>query len=364
MTRLIGYYVHHHGDGHRQRALAIANANPGRFVLLGTGLAGRTGAVRAIDLPDDRMPGAPFDGIDSTMSRPEALHYAPLNHEGVRARMGLIAQWIAEARPAAMVTDVSVEVAMFARLCATPVAFVRLSGRRDDAAHCEAYRAASMLIAPFARQLDDVALPRWIRDKTVYCPGIVATRPALVEPVSGRVLVVAGKGGAPFDGNRLAAAAIATPRHHWRVIGPATVPDRCPDNLEFAGWVNDAPVEIAAAQIVVGAAGDGLVNAVIANLKRFVCLPEARPFDEQLQKARALQTAGAGIVLEQWPNPDRWETILAEAMRLDGTPLAALGDPDGAAKTLAQIEAFADRQKYTDDGCVAARISAGVGSRR
>ena len=346
MTRPIGYYVHHHGDGHRQRALAIAAGYPQRFVMLGTNLAGRTGDVRAIDLPDDRMPNAQaFDGIDGTESRPDALHYAPLDHDGVRARMGLMSHWIANNKPALIVVDVSVEIAMLARLCATPVAFIRLSGRRDDAAHCEAYRGASLLIAPFAARLDDMSLPQWIRDKTIYCPGIVAAPSQSIAPVSRRVLVVAGKGGAPLEGNLIAAAAIATPQYDWRVIGPATRPDQCPDNLQCVGWVENATAEIAAAQIVVGAAGDGLVNAVIAMEKPFVCLPEPRPFDEQIQKAHALASAGAAIVCEDWPAPDRWPLILDDAKQLDRKSLHTLGDPDGAAKTMALLEALADRQK-------------------
>lgn len=346
MTRPIGYYVHHHGDGHRQRALAIAAGHPQRFVLLGTGLAGRSGASHAIDLPDDRMPEArSFDGVDGTTSRPDALHYAPLDHDGVRARMGLIAQWISDQRPALIVVDVSVEIAMLARLCATSVAFVRLSGRRNDAAHCEAYRAASVLIAPFAKQLDDMSLPQWVRDKTQYCPGIVATPVNDIEMVSNRVLVVAGKGGVPFDGNFIAAAARATPHYDWRVIGPASPPDRNPGNLAFVGWVDDAATEISAAQIVVGAAGDGLVNLVIATGKPFVCLPEPRPFDEQTQKAFALDAAGAAIVVPRWPKPDEWGRILDRALRLDRRCLHALGDTDGAAKTRVFLEAFADGQK-------------------
>jgi hypothetical protein len=346
MTRSIGYYVHHHGDGHRQRALAIAANNPRRFVLLGTGLAGRTGNVRAIDLPDDRMPDAQaFDGVDGTTSRPQALHYAPLGHDGVCARMGLIAQWIAMEKPALMVIDVSVEVAMLARLLATPVAFMRLSGRRDDSAHCEAYRASCFLIAPFASQLDDRRLPQWIRDMTVYCPGMVSPSRGAEMPVARRVLVVAGKGGAPVNGMRIAAAAVATPHHTWRVIGPAEVPDRCPKNLSFAGWVDDALGEIAAAEIVIGAAGDGLVNSVIAAGKPFICCPEQRPFDEQVEKARGLQACRAAIVFEQWPAAERWPDLLAQATRLDRNRLNELGDPDGAANTLALLEAFADRQK-------------------
>jgi predicted glycosyltransferase len=346
MTRPIGYYVHHHGDGHRQRALAIAAHDPQRIVMLGTGLAGRTGGIRAIDLPDDRMPDAQaFDGVDGTASRPHALHYAPLDHHGVRARMGLIAAWIAEAKPALLVVDVSVEIALLARLCATPVTYIRLSGRRDDAAHCEAYRASSLLVAPFASQLDDRRLPQWVRDRTVYCPGIASPSRSAATPDPRRVLVVAGRGGAPLNGSEVAAAAAATPGHRWRVIGPAERPIRCPDNLEFSGWVENASDEIAVAEIVVGAAGDGLVNCVIAAGKPFICCPEPRPFDEQVAKARGLQACGAAIVIERWPAPEHWPALLAEAPQLDRKRLAALGDPDGAANMLALLKTFADGQK-------------------
>src|SRR6201996_3466689 len=54
LKRPIGYYVHHQGDGHRQRALALAEMNPQRITLLGTGLKDRTKDVKSLELPDDR----------------------------------------------------------------------------------------------------------------------------------------------------------------------------------------------------------------------------------------------------------------------------------------------------------------------
>jgi predicted glycosyltransferase len=343
----IGYYVHHHGDGHRQRALALAAAaQSGRMVLFGTGLAGRTGNVATVDLPDDRMMDTDaFDGVDGTTSRPLACHYAPLDHEGVRKRMGLIARWIMDNRPAIMVVDVSVEIAMLARLCATRVAFVRLSGHRDDPAHMEAYRAASLLVAPFSQTLDDMTLPAWVREKTVYCPGVTIHGSASSQPVSGRVLVVGGKGGAPQDGTLIAAAASATPDRQWRVIGPATPPRHCPENLAFVGWTNDPLREIAASEIVVGAAGDGLVNAVIAIGRPFICIPEPRPFSEQVQKARSLGEARAAVVVEAWPQVWEWARLLEQAQNLDLTRLVALGDPNGAVNMLAALNRNLSDQK-------------------
>ena len=70
-------------------------------------------------LPDDRLDGG-FAGGDGEADRPLAFHYAPLGHPGVRDRMAAIARWAAEADPALLVVDVSVEVALLARLLAVP----------------------------------------------------------------------------------------------------------------------------------------------------------------------------------------------------------------------------------------------------
>ena len=111
MTRPIGYYVHHHGDGHRQRAIAIGQAMDRPVTLLGTGLSGRSGDLPCIDLPDDRLDDS-FAGVDGT-DRPPALHYAPIDHDGIRRRIAALTQWIATARPALkgakLILDVSTE---------------------------------------------------------------------------------------------------------------------------------------------------------------------------------------------------------------------------------------------------------------
>ena len=151
------------------------------------------------------------------------------------------------------------------------------------------------------------------------------------------MLVVGGKGGAPQNGTLIAAAATATPDRQWRVIGPATLPRHSPENLAFAGWTDDPMGEIAASEIVVGAAGDGLVNAVIAIGRPFICIPEPRPFDEQVQKAMALRKARAAVVLQVWPQAWDWASLLEQAQNLDLSRLIALGDPDGAAKMLAAL---------------------------
>ena len=66
----------------------------------------------------------------------------------------------------------------------------------------------------------------------------------------------------------------------WQAIGPVSNPAASPVNLQLLGWVENADDYIAAASIVIGAAGDGVVNSVIAAGKPFICLPQDRPYGE------------------------------------------------------------------------------------
>ncbi|MDR7156981.1 hypothetical protein J2W40_003828 [Sphingobium xenophagum] len=325
MTRRpIGYYVHHHGAGHRARAGAIAAVSDWPITLLGTGV-GEAG----IDLPDDRPLSGRFDGVDGSEGRPAALHYAPIDHDGVRLRVARVAQWIATERPALMVVDVSVEMAMLARLASVPTICVRLNGERNDVPHLEAFRGAVALLAPFHVDLERESTPTWVRERTRYLPGITTAVAGGVPP-SGRILVVIGRGGAPSNGARLAEAARACPNVQWRVIGPVSPVDDCPANLDIAGWVEDAAHAIAAADVVIGGAGDGLVGAVMAADRPFICIPEARPFGEQQATASGMARLGAAVVLENWPKAAAWPSLLARAKALPSPPRQRLHDPRGA----------------------------------
>lgn len=341
MARPIGYYVHHHGDGHRQRALAIARETGGGITLLGTGLARRTGPVDHVDLPDDRLSGGIFDGADHG-ERPSALHYAPIDHEGVRQRVAMISAWIAEARPALLVVDVSVEVAMLARLASVPTVYVRLNGRRFDQPHLDAYRGAACLLAPFHADLDDEHTPEPIRRKTFYAPGILDDGLSAGVVEDDLVLVVIGRGGGRSDGEVWAQAARTVPEARWRVIGPCSVPTTMPPNLELLGWVDGAEAMIRSAGVVIGAAGDGLVGSVIAHRRPFVCLPESRPFEEQLSKARRLAALGAAIVSTTFPAAEHWPDLIGRARSLDLRVLDGLGCRDGARRTALWLRMLAD----------------------
>lgn len=341
MTRPIGYYVHHHGAGHQHRARSIAAMMQRPITLIGTGVSPMD-AIDTLDLPDDRQPDdAAFDGRDGQAHRPDALHYAPHDHPGIRARVAAIAGWIAEARPALMVVDVSVEVAMLARLCSVPTVYVRLSGDRRDPAHLDAFRGATALLAPFDRRLDQPGLPDWVIDKTHYFAGLGQDGPAPPSDRSGLMFVL-GRGGGQVDGGRFVAIARANPDLDIAVAGDVPELPDCPPNLRLLGWIEDVPAAIAASRCVVGGAGDGLVGQVLATATPFICLPEPRPYGEQTAKAAALEALDAALVLDAWPLPEQWNTLVEQAVDRAARRPADLHDPQGAAKAAAWIEALAD----------------------
>ncbi len=290
-----------------------------------------------LDLPDDRLDAA-FDGRDGAAERPQAFHYAPLNHPGIRARMGRIAAWAAAHDPALMIVDVSCEVALFARLLSVPTLVVRLSGTRTDPPHLEAFRAATRLLAPFPEALDGGDVPDWVRAKTLY-GGFLGAEPSASD-ADGRIVVVYGRGGEGGSLAQLAEAAAAVPERDWHVLGPVSGDGPCPPNLHRHGWVADVRPHLAPAALVVGGAGDGLVTAVAGGAKRFLCLPEPRAYGEQEAKAEGLARLGAAIVQTEWPAAHAWPGLVARALALDPARIAGLADPGALARTAAAIDAL------------------------
>lgn len=346
MTRRpIGYYVHHQGAGHWQRACLIAAALDRPVTLIGTlaeiDTRGAPGAI--LDLPDDRLTG--FDGRDGEDDRPRALHYAPLCADNIRARMGRLAAWIAAADPILLVVDVSVEIALFARLLSVPTLSVRLAGNRTDTPHLEAFRAAERVLAFFPPELEAAGTPDWVRAKTLHAGFVSADATAdatLREDDS--IVVIYGRGGAGGGFDELAAAARAVPDRAWHVLGPVRETGAArPANLHLHGWVADPAPFLARAALVVGAGGDGVVAGVARAAKRFVCIPEPRAFDEQVAKAEALHAMGAAIHVPDWPKSGEWPDLVRAGLGLDPAAIGALVEPGSARRAAGLIGAVAER---------------------
>jgi hypothetical protein len=333
MTSLIGYYVHHHGEGHLQRARAVLRHISGDAAVLTQAdvPAGAFGPdVEIVSLPPD----APAHGHDPTARG--ALHWAPLDVAVSAPRTAMIAAWVEARRPDLLVVDVSIEVTLLARLLGVPTAVVRLHGTRADRAHQLAFDCASTIVAPFPTALEDPSTDPDLAHRTFHAgiislhgdPPTVPPRPHASAP---RIAtIIWGRGGEPPTMHQLCAAARACPDWTWRYIGPGHHRSRPAANLEVCGWVTDVPYQLATADVVIGAAGNGTISAVTQARRPFICLPQPRPFDEQLTTGRQLSRLGVAEVSEDWPQATAWQLLLERArMRSPETMANALPVDDG-----------------------------------
>jgi UDP-N-acetylglucosamine:LPS N-acetylglucosamine transferase len=89
--------------------------------------------------------------------------------------------------------------------------------------------------------------------------------------------------------------------------------------------------------VVVGCAGANVVAEVAAARRPFVCLPQPRPFDEQLHQAEALRRAGLAEVRERWPADEEWPALLAAAEARDPSRWELLHDGRAASRLAALV---------------------------
>ncbi len=335
---MIGYYVHHHGLGHLQRATCIAQ----RLTVPITGLS---------SLP--RPPGWPGEWItlprDDTPETETAdvtaggrLHWAPPHHPGLRDRMARIAEWIAGARPVTFVVDVSVEVTALTRLMGVPTVVAAMRGDRRDPGHLLAYDLAEGLLAPWPTHLPEPWWPRSWLAKTCHAGAFSRfdTRPRPASsPAGRRVALMLGAGGTDLDARRLVETERATPDWTWTVLGG------------FAGWHDDPWPVLCVSDVVITHAGQNAVAECAAARRPAVVIPQDRPFNEQHATARAVQKADLAVVRTGWPEPYQWPGILEAASAQNGERWCRWSPGDGAHRAAAYITGVAAR--YPEAGLCA-----------
>ncbi|THH40374.1 hypothetical protein [Neolewinella litorea] len=321
----VGFYAHHHGAGHATRTRLLANALPRNvpvhvFTSATERFAGwERGQVHA--LPPDVTRGRD-PALD--LLQGQVLHYAPVDQPGVQQRMALLADWIARHRPSLFVVDLSVEVALFVRLCGVRTTLVRLHGRRDDPAHLAAFGLAERLIAPFPAALEDAHTPQWIREKTLYLgafsryddrtEGRVECRMKLGLSVDERVVtVINGEGGGAREQGQWARIAEAVPEWTFLLVGQVMASGSEPGNLRAVGRQDDTFPYLRAADVVVGSGGTNTMFEIGAARTPYLSLPEPRPFDEQACKMRALERLGLTRIVDPKLSPTQWREALERA---------------------------------------------------
>lgn len=287
----IGYYIHHHGDGHRQRAIAIAKHYPDVFTLIGTNLTGRNEGIDYIDLPKDDV-----DNININ-SHLTSTHYTPYGIRNITHRMRQIVDWIDDKNPKLIISDVSVEIAMLARICSIPTVYMRLIGNRLDPPHLDAFRAAEAVICPFHKNFEADAMPKWLLHKSFYFPNMVAHKNIdhTTNNKNNNIAVIIGAGDHEIIIENLIDIATQLPNYEINVIGNLPVNNKSitiPPNLHLIGWVKNPSSYLKCANIVIGTAGDGVLADIINLNKPYICLPQNRPHLEQITKARSLEKLG------------------------------------------------------------------------
>ena len=254
--------------------------------------------------------------------------------------MALIAEWIEQSRPAAMVIDVSVEIAVFVRLLGVPVIVMTLPGERTDAPHVLMHQIADRIVATWPRELYE---PDWLRThahKTSYVGGISRFGDQAVSQSTRdrvpTVLVFTGTGGCAFDQTTVAATAAQTPEITWTTLGLRSGP-KTPDP-----WP-----EICAAEIVVTHAGQNCVADVAAARRPAIVVPQSRPYDEQHVTAETLRKSRLAAVVDRWPDPSTWRCLIRQARTADPNEWEQWRTKGAAARAAEAIERTARRYSGT-----------------
>lgn len=344
---MIGYYVHHHGSGHLQRATAIAAAARTPVVGLSCRAAPAGWSGRWVRLPDDA------DGVRGDLDPDAAdvtaggtLHWAPRRHAGLLARMRLIGEALTDV--ALLVVDVSVEVAVLARLHGVPVVIMAQPGDRTDRPHRLAYDLAERLLAPWPDRPEPGWPAHWLA-KTVHLGAVSRFdgRPAPAHrPDRNRVAVLWGGGGLDVRADDLRAAAAATPRWRWDVLGPSPSSPSAgnpsgPGDVTWHGWVDDVWPRLCSADVVITHAGQNALAEVAAARAPAVVVPQDRPHGEQHATAAALRRADLAEVAPTWPAPADWPHLLDRAAARGGAGWHRWSPGDGAARAAAVLDGLA-----------------------
>ncbi|MDN3483627.1 glycosyltransferase [Arthrobacter sp. APC 3897] len=319
---MIGYYIHHQGMGHLRRAQAIAAHLPAGGV---TGLS---------SLPRPAGWNNPWIRLDRDDTGPEPasvdangrLHWVPLHDAGLRERMGQLSAWLREAAPAALVTDVSVEAAVLARLHGIPVISVALPGQRGDSAHTLGFGISDAVISAWPPEAPDMLAVSgdWVSGKLFPVGAIsgIPVQPGRPPGPVTRVVVLGGAGGGGMNDAAIEDARRQTPGVDWVALGTN------PENR-----TSDPLPHLRDASLVVTHAGQGAVADAAAAGVPAVIVPLERPHQEQVTTGRALSRMPGlpAIVSPAFARSD-WAQVLAAAAQLDGRGWSVWNDGKGASR--------------------------------
>lgn len=321
---MIGYYVHHHGHGHRHRAIAIADQLSIPVVGLSSTArpAGWTGPW--LELPSDANGPHPKDERASGR-----LHWVPEHDAGLVERMALISDWLRRERPALVVVDVSVEVALLCRLHGIPVITMVLPGDRSDPAHRLVHDIARRVLGAWPAHAEGM-ISGLDEANDVTRVGAMSRfdrrdRPTRVATRGRSAALLLGGGGSRVDADAVDRMRASAPDWDWTILGGPG-----------EAWTDDPWPVLCAADVAVTHAGQNALAEVAAARTPAIVFAEDRPYDEQ-------QATVASLRRGPWPafTLDSLADVadaLDLARGLDGSAWASWNDGDGAVRAAAIIE--------------------------
>jgi len=321
---VIGYYAHHRGAGHVHRALTMAAQLHEPVTVLSSSPPppGYTG--RWVLLPLDHGDGDSEPGSDAAANG--SLHWAPLRSRGLTQRMATISAWIAAAAPSAFVVDVSVEVALLARLHGVPVVTMAQPGDRADAPHTLGYRASSAIIAAWPPSVDPLQVEADVASRVERVGAIsrIRTQGTAAARIPNTVAVLGGFGdrGVSRLATLVADARAALPGTIWTTLRGAS-------ETEVARALRTNA-------LVIAHCGQNALAEIAASRIPAIIVAEDRPHDEQRAMAAALAGSGAPVtVLDRAPHD--WARVVAATTALDGGAWAEWVDGRAAERAAAIV---------------------------
>lgn len=325
--RRVSYYAHHFGTGHLRHAQKVAASELFDLQVTSTGPRNGsllTGALEYVALDPDVGSGEPEadSGIDAY------LHYAPTG-ELIQQRFAQLNHAWRQFKPDVVMVDVSVEVALFARLSGYRVAFRRMPGHRNDKAHQLAYELADALFAYYPAELEDPKHLDSFGYKSHYLAVAEAQANTIASPLGQggkRKVVVQTSLASAISLELVVRAANDSPDWNWEIVGSVeSSPTALPPNVLLHGVVADPLPILRSADVIISSAGHNAVVAAASCHRPVLLVPEERPFAEQRAFAQTLQRNAGVEMLESWRATAQWQPLLARISQ---------GDPEALGKAL------------------------------
>jgi hypothetical protein len=320
--KTIGYYVHHHGTGHMRRAVNVVSKMKSRVFLFSSAAEPSylPENVTYIHLPEDKVEGYT---PDSTRFFP----YTPYNKAIFERSKLLIDTWQRYGIKHIHV-DVSVEVAALAKLHGLSVSYTIMQGNRRDKSHTLAYSLSDFLLA-FSTEIFDEKV-RNTDILTKYVGGVSRFTKVEPKPIGEitRVAIITSPLAEKTWSNEIVLLAQDNKNIAWDCIG-FNIETKL-QNVSSHGKVADPHDIIRDADIVIGSSGNNTIMELSSLAKPFICIPEPRPYDEQISAARKLLELNAAIVLESFPKPNEWKDLVQNIKNLDLIAFAKLTNNDSS----------------------------------